>query len=321
VVAGRAWVGNVKRGVFALARYDANGTLDNTFGGDGIVLTNFSAREDFASAAAIQADGRIIAAGTAHPGDFAIARYMPTGMLDRSFSGDGRRLVDVRGIVDTLGRFSNDRASGLALQVNGKVVVSGSSIWRGNNETQVRLVVLRLRSNGALDTSFSNDGKILKRTGMPFPVHGGVAIQPDRKIVISGTANHQFVLVRYLPDGSRDRTFSENGVQMIDVPGAEDGFQTDFGVDLAIQTDGRIVEAGSSFDHVLGDLSVALARVNSDGSIDTAFGNAGTVVTDFGERDGAASVLLQPDGKILIAGHLGTNTPFTSDFLVARYLN
>jgi uncharacterized delta-60 repeat protein len=107
---------------FALARYDANGTLDTSFSGDGKQTTAFGGQSDIATGVAIQEDGRIVVSGHSFTGgaalrDFALARYDPDGSLDASFSGDGKQTADLG---------SNDIANGIALQSDGKIVVAGS---------------------------------------------------------------------------------------------------------------------------------------------------------------------------------------------------
>jgi uncharacterized delta-60 repeat protein len=323
LVAGSAWAGRGPGRVFALVRYLTDGTLDPTFGSSGIVRTNFTSRGDGAAAVAIRPDGRIVAAGEAYPGDFAIVRYMPTGARDRSFSGDGRKTVNLYSGPTFPPGGSHDSATDVAIQVNGKIVVAGGTAWRWNNRVQTRLSVIRLGSAGGLDPAFGEDGKTLTRTRMPFlPASGGLALQPDGKVVAGGTADGVLLLVRRLRDGSRDPTFSENGIQKTNIPLPGDGCGFDFGLDLALQPDGKIVQAGSAHDFCNGGAWVVMARVQANGDIDTSFGDAGTVVTTFGGQDTASSVVLQADGKIVVSGSTATSqAPGSHDFLVARYLN
>jgi uncharacterized delta-60 repeat protein len=117
-------VGHARPGDFGLARYNPNGSLDTTFSGDGLQTTDFGfGADDEATGVALQGDGKIVAAGYASGGatggDFALARYNPNGTLDSSFSGDGRRRTDFGG---------NDRANGVALQANGRIVLAGDGL-------------------------------------------------------------------------------------------------------------------------------------------------------------------------------------------------
>jgi uncharacterized delta-60 repeat protein len=133
VVAGVTWSGPEERQAFGVVRYASDGEVDTAFGTDGIVRTNFTSRRDRAAAVAIQNDGRIVVAGTAYPGDFAVARYTPDGILDTSFSGDGKQRTS---------RWrAREVARGLGVQGNGKIVVSGSS--------NRKLAVVRFTQTGA----------------------------------------------------------------------------------------------------------------------------------------------------------------------------
>ena len=156
---------------------------------------------------------------------------------------------------------------------------------------------------GGLDPSFGGDGKVLTNLTPGFDHAGGVAIQADGKIVAAGIADAQFGLVRYRATGTRDSTF-----------GGGDGWvATDFGdgpdwaTDVAIQADGKIVAAGTA-----GFQRFAVARYEADGTLDSTFGGDGRVITDFtgGSREEAAQgVVVQPDGRIVVAGWSWSQTP------------
>jgi len=141
-----------------------------------------------------------------------------------------------------------------------------------------------------------------------------LALQQDGKVVVGGHAwvnGDDFGLVRYLSNGTLDWTFGSGGLVTTDVSGSTDSIKA-----LAIQIDGRIVAAGTS--HRLSD-DVSLARYNADGSLDLAFGSNGAVMTDFpGYDDDGEAVVLQPDGKILVAGSRGN--VFGRSFALVRYL-
>ena len=165
---------------FALVRYNSNGTQDSSFGAGGVVTTDFGS-SDFAHSVAIQADGRIVAAGYTD-NDFALARYNRNGGLDTTFDSDGKVTTDFGG--------SDDVANSVAIQRNGKIVAVGYS-YQGDL-TGYDFAVSRYNVNGALDASFDSDGKVTTE----FPVlfissHDAgrqVAIQqPDGKIVVAGT--------------------------------------------------------------------------------------------------------------------------------------
>jgi uncharacterized delta-60 repeat protein len=176
-------------GNFALARYNPNGSLDPTFSGDGKQTTNFG-RFDGAGAMAIQPDGKIVAAGGALDGDFGLARYKPNGALDPTFSGDGMQTTDFGG--------GFDGARGVALQGDGKIVAAGCACPNDVNARDFALA--RYNPNGALDPTFSGDGKLTTDFGASDDAADAVALQTDGKIVAVGHGGPggDFALARYL---------------------------------------------------------------------------------------------------------------------------
>jgi uncharacterized delta-60 repeat protein len=288
---------------------EAAGELDPTFGTGGRVLTDVSGTggSDDAQALVIQPDGKIVVAGTSRGGDFALARYNLDGSLDFSFGAGGRVLTD-----DVSGTGSFDQGRALALQADGKIVVAGRSGFD--------FALARYNPDGSLDASFGVGGRVrtdFTGTGTFEEVANALAIQPDGKIVLAGTADEpgppdfEFALARYNPDGSLDASFGVGGLVLTDVNGA-DGFDDASG--LAIQPDGKIVVAGTL--EVGGGSDFALARYNPDGSLDPSFGVGGRVFTDVsgtGRFTRAEALALQADGKMVVAGSSG------SDFVLARY--
>ena len=294
---------------FALTRYNANGSLDISFDGDGKVTTDFGSRfDDVAYSVAIQSDGKIVVAGySLNSGgnwDFALTRYNANGSLDISFDGDGKVTTDF-GSIDT--------AYSVAIQSDGKIVVAGYS---GNTPANSDFALTRYNSNGSLDTTFDGDGKVTTAIGISSDYAFSVAIQSDGKIVVAGYSlnsggNWDFALTRYNANGSLDISFDGDGKVTTDFGGA-----LDRAVSVAIQSDGKIVAAGYSDNGSNRDF--ALTRYNSNGSLDTTFDGDGKVTTDFGSIDTALSVAIQSDGKIVVAGYSG-NTPFNWDFALTRY--
>ncbi len=279
-----------------------------SFSGDGNqTIANFAN----AGGVAIQDDGKIVVVGgTFGEGqsyDFGVARYNPNGSLDTSFSGDGEQRTDLGG---------KDAAQAVVLQDDGKIVAAGAHGAGG------QFALVRYNTNGSLDTSFSGDGKELNAFG--FGGARGVALQSDGKIVVVGGTSGQiqardFALVRYNTDGSLDTSFSGDGKQRTDI---ED---VDAATGVAVQGDGKIVAVGHadvlSVDHpdvaISGDF--ALARYNTDGSLDTSFSGDGKQATDFFGTyfDSAAGVALQGDGKIVAVGQADRGGG--EDFGLARY--
>jgi uncharacterized delta-60 repeat protein len=300
VAAGYAASGGSR---FALARYNTDGTLDTTFSGDGEVTTDFTSGDDFAWTMAIQADGKIVAAGGAGgKGErFALARYNTDGTLDTTFSGDGKVTTDFTSGYEYI--------DAIAIQPSdGKIVAVGSANYYGSHP---KFALARYNTDGTLDTTFSGDGKVTTAFGSAQSWGFATAIQStDGKIVAGGQAGSRFALARYNTNGALDTSFGGDGMVTTNfTPGVDD---LD---DIAIQGDGRIVAAGSA-NYFGPDSKFALARYNSNGTLDTSFGGDGKVTTNFTSgNDRATGVLLQPaDGNIVVAGGAG------GAFGLVRYL-
>ena len=286
-------VGHRGEADFVLARYNANGTLDTTFGSVGRVTTDFGG-QDAAFAVAVQADGRIVTAGRSG-GAFALARYNVDGSLDAAFGSGGKVVTDL-GTTDPTSTIFD-----IAVQPDGKIVAAGT---RGFDD----FALARYNPDGTLDSSFGTGGVVVTDFGPGFDGAGALELQIDGRIVVAGQAgvddgHKDFALARYLPDGTLDTAFGGTGLVTTDFSGAFDGASG-----LVVQPDGKIVAAGIS-----GFSDVALARYNSDGSLDPTFGSGGRVVTELGDFDVAFELVRQSDGKLVTAGERG------GDFAVIRY--
>ena len=281
---------------FAIVRYNTNGSLDSSFGDNGRVVTQLTNDYDGASAVAIQADGKIVVAGSRFncfciDSSFAVVRYNTDGSLDTSFNGTGIVVTQVAG--------SRDYAESVAIQSDGKIVVGGRS---GNFPA-----IVRYNSNGSLDSTFNGTGKLIA------PVGGGVnsiAIQSDGKIIAAGFG---FTLARYNTDGSLDTSF--NGMGVVTPVGNFSGAS-----DLAIQADGKIVVVGfSGVPDAFTTADFAVVRYNPNGSLDSSFGGTGKITIPVGNSwDFASSVAIQVNGKIVVAGYSRNNNFVGSDFAVVR---
>ena len=299
---------------FALARYNPNGSLDRTFGGDGRVTTFFQGG-GAAAAVALQVGGKIVAGGEAN-GKFALARYNLDGTRDTSFGGDGR--------VTTSFTKHSGRANDVAVKHNGKIVAAGTFLAPTKNHPfDARFAVARYRADGTLDDTFSGNGKVLTNFTGAGDLASGVAVRPSGKIVAAGVAGEgegldvfdtTFALARYDADGSLDRAFGGDGKVTTNFTKAEDGAS-----DIGIQDDGKIVAAGSAAGS---GGRFALARYHPDGTRDHAFGGDGRVTTRFHGGGRAHAAAIQGDGKIVAAGAAGAGSSSTNDakFALARYL-
>jgi uncharacterized delta-60 repeat protein len=205
------------------------------------------------------------------------------GLLDPLFGGDGKVVTDL-GPPGAI-RSVEDSANAVVIQADGKIVVAGSLGCRQNIvDTECSIAVARYDTDGTLDPSFSEDGVVLTHFASGA-VGWDVALQTDGKIVVAGAAygelarTWQFAVARYETDGTPDATFSGNG--RATTVFVSRGFSS-----LALQTDGKIVVAGSG-----------IVRFETDGSVDTGFG-AGGYVTSPSMTD----VAIQPDEKIVTSG-------------------
>ena len=336
-------------GTFCVARLRANGAFDTTFGSGGRRTIDFGGDSGSLRGAALQADGKILLAGRSDL-QVAVARLNPSGSLDTTFSGDGRKLF-------SWGGFS--QATSVLVLPNGKILLGGFFGPEGGN-----IQVARLNANGALDNTFGTGGKSPVDFGGDDFGHA-IARQANGRILVAGhsqvTGQSVFsaVVARLRASGTIDPDFGVNG--RVTLPGGGiaravlvqpdrqilvagnasgsammtvtrlhpngspditfdgDGTATiDFGslADLAggavLQPDGKIVVAGSTQDAE----DVAIARLNANGSPDATFGAAGKATVDFGVATFGFAVALQPNGRIVVAGQ----REGTADFAVARVL-
>ena len=268
---------------FALARYNADGSLDPTFDGDGKTTTDVGITRSYASGVLIQPDGKVLAFGGAErspSGDPVVVRYNENGTLDASFDGDGIAAPVFPGIVIL--------ATAGALQADGKIILAGYGSGAASD-----FAVIRLNPDGSPDTSFNGDGKVRTSLSADDDLAYAVAVQPDGKIVAAGYRRSgqalDFALVRYNTDGSLDTTFDGDGI----VTTAFSGLETANAV--IIQSDGKIIAAGTSYTG-----NLAAARYLANGSLDTTFDGDGKLTLAL--LTSARSAAIQPDGKILIAG-------------------
>jgi len=295
---------------FAVVRYNTNGSLDTSFDTDGKVTTDIGSNSyDYGYGIAIQADGKIVVAGHSESGasqdDFVVVRYNTNGSLDTSFDTDGKVTTD-------FGTNKTDYGYEIVLQADGKIVVAGIS----NSGASWDFAVTRYNTNGSLDTSFDTDGKVTTDIGTNSTDYGsmiGIAMQADGKIVVACGDGFDFAVVRYNTNGSLDTSFDTDGK-----------VTTDFGTnkyDIANTVltlpDGKIIVAGYSLAGGTNDFAVV--RYNSDGSLDTSFGTAGKTITDIDSSsdDYGNAVVVQPSGKIVVAGTSGSGGFYK--IAVARY--
>lgn len=247
VVAG--YISGGAGGDYALARYLADGSLDTSFNGTGKVVASIRSSLDVATAVVIQPDGRIIVGGQSlgASDDFALARFMPSGVLDSTFGTAGIAITDFGGNADT--------PSGMALQSDGKIVVVGHIY----NVIGYDAAIARYNANGSLDASFSGDGKLTRSGGYATCL----ALQGDGKIVVGeyfenyGPGGfYDFGVARYTSSGVLDATFGTAGLARIDTGGNDNLLA------IALQPDNKIVIAGGT--GLSGSRDLTMARMLGD---------------------------------------------------------
>lgn len=294
----------------ALARYDANGTLDATFGTGGKVVVSVvpPPQVNLARGIAIQTDGKLVVAGMAGPNEqtanAVLIRFNSNGSLDTAFGTGG--IVQLNVIA---GAGNGFRA--VVIQPNGKIVAVGAAGPNG--------LVARFNTNGSLDTTFGGGG-----TGWvsPLLLNGShffdVELDASGRIntggfVING-AQDDFLAARYTTAGIPDTTFDFDGYSVVSA-----GTLNELAFSTALDSSGRLLLTGianaTNPFGTLGDGDFGTVRLNINGAPDTTFGAGGVVITSVTSLlvDEARSMVIQPDGKIVLTGLSGEATPFPLD--------
>jgi uncharacterized delta-60 repeat protein len=291
-----------------LARYTRGGMPDPTFDGDGFRTFAGLVPADVA----VQPDGKIVVAGDTHSG-LAVARFDPDGSPDLSFGDNGLAAYDVP-------EGAGSEAHGVALQVDGKIVVVG---WTDYQSEGGDGLVVRFGSDGTLDSSFGYPLAGFAGTNVldmgDHSIAYAVSIRPSGRILVVGggwmeATGWQFGLTRLQANGKTDRSFGHDGTVRTDLGGSDRAFA------IAVQSDGKIVAAGKS------DADFAVARYTRGGRLDTTFSRNGRQLTDFGGGqnvsygDAAHGVAIQRNGRIVLAGSVAPpGDALTADFGLARY--
>lgn len=274
---------------FALAKYDANGNLDASFGTAGIATAAVGTSNDNCYTAALQVDGKVLLGGdyvNASGGyNFAVVRFLADGTLDPSFGSGGIATVDM-GTTDNYGQ-------ALAVQADGKILLAGR-----HNEGTIDYIVMRFNANGTLDSGFGNAGIRIQAVGTSTDNCYDVAVQADGKIILAGDilngSNWDAALVRLTAGGQPDASFGSNGIAIHALSDLDD-----YVYGVHVQADGKIVVGGQgqhpTFDRMI-------ARFLPDGSLDSGFGTGGVTFSDFGGVEGGFAVAEAADGTFFVPG-------------------
>ena len=278
----------------ALVRFQADGTLDTTFGIGGIVNDDARSFEKVT----VQLDNKILVFGRQNTLTF-VARYNIDGTLDSTFGTNGVATIDH-------GELTHNHAVRVAVRDDGTIVAFGAVF--DSTAFGTHFMTLRLTATGVLDTSFNGTGVVIQRFD-GFTFASAMALAPGGKVVVAGSETNGHVVVRYNNDGSLDRTFRGTGV----VRGSTNGFiQSPTG--LAVQPDGAVVATINPTGTFPATFSQVI-RYRVNGALDPLFGNLG-VKNAF--NGAALAVVLQTDGRIVTAGvGFGSSGPQVT---VARFL-
>lgn len=278
------------------------GSPDSSFGSSGYASTPYGA---WAAAAAdvVQPDGSVVTAGQTDvngTNEIIATRYTPSGQLDSTFGNNGIVTVPIGGDA------TMDSGAALALQPNGKILIAGAGVANYRQD----FAVVRLNPNGSLDQSFGSGGVATLPVG-DAAYATAVSVDRSGNIDVAGTAstrgiNHFFV-ARLTPSGSLDRSFGSKGVTVLPQYAAAWG--------MVLQPNGDLVVVGEEVSN--STQAFVAARLAPTGSLDSSFGNGGIVTLPIGSWAVGQAVVLQPDGKIVIAGNARSATG-TSEAAVAR---
>ncbi|HSC76569.1 MAG TPA: thrombospondin type 3 repeat-containing protein [Pseudomonadales bacterium] len=282
---------------FALTRYNDDGSLDTNFGTGGKVVTPVSTGSDNANAVIVLAADpndvrKILAVGNAN-GQAALVRYNTDGTLDTAFGTDGIAKTSLMSV-----------ANAVVQQSDGKLVIAGSMPYGPTS----LLALVRYNLDGSLDTPFGTNGRVISAG----TVANSIIQQADGKLVAAGYNGTGFVVARFnVATGAADPSFDSDGKAITAIQSSARAFS------VIQQTDGKLVVAGSAT--VSGNKDIALARYNSDGTLDTSFGSNGKMTTSIGSgNDEARSVVQRADGSLVVAGY-SDNGSYGKDIALALF--
>ncbi|MCF6132453.1 T9SS type A sorting domain-containing protein [Flavobacterium wongokense] len=298
-------------------------TLDPTFGTNGKVITHISDDQDAITSIALQPDGKIVASGMSRElGEFRtlVCRYNADGSLDTSFGTNGKVVFNEL--------FHESINCKLKLQSDGKIVIATN---KGDFEFNYNFMLVRLNNDGSYDSGFGNNGVVITdfETGTASNIVRSIELQPDGKIILGGECSgndgtgsqyENFAIARYNTDGSLDSGFGTNGKVSINIgSNSISSYSIDGIYSVKLQSSGKIILAGyTDAQNSIEVYNAALVRLNTDGTIDTAFGTNGKTITSFPVASaGIGSIVINSDDSI-VAGEIvgfGSNDNTKIDIL------
>ncbi|MEO8713120.1 MAG: T9SS type A sorting domain-containing protein [Parafilimonas sp.] len=291
---------------FLVLRYLPGGSLDNSFGINGKVIVDFGYDLQVAFGVVMQSDGKIVVTGYGASGLFdpeygiLTVRLKTNGSLDSTFGTNGK-------VVTDLGKA--EFAYALCLQSDGKIVLSG-------NYDNVNLLLVRLKTNGSLDSTFGKNGKVINTQIGNMAFGRSVLVQPDGKIIVGGDRSGSTptcLVTRYKTNGTLDSSFGTNGIVNTKLTNYGDQF-----LKVVLQQDGRIIGVGRTglFSGNDNDNNIIAVRYKSNGVLDSTYGAFGIQTINFpGASSAAQAAILETDGKLLITGNV---TDSNANFVLLR---
>ncbi len=290
---------------FLIIQLNTDGTLDTSFGVDGVVLYNACPQQDGyyenqGAAVILDANENILISGNAFDENYArrpvVVRFSPSGDIDSTFGENGVATIP---IIE--GACSYEC---LALQPDGKIIAGG---YFGNTLWWYVLLLTRFNEDGTLDTSFGDNGVVKHSHGDVDDEAFEVAIAENGNIVVAGftaTATYNFstLVMQFTPSGEVDSTFGSDGAIVSDLA------NYDVADAVSILADGKIVVAGTSGEGPPNSYHMAIWKYNADGTPDNSFDSDGFVQHELENYYTMGyGLAIQNDGKILIAGQARTN--------------
>jgi uncharacterized delta-60 repeat protein len=328
VVAGTFGVPHTSLSGMVVARFNANGSVDTTFGMDGIDINTLPTENSYgyihqvAAGVAVQSNGQIVVVGTQSTltailevySSFCLIRFNANGVLDTTFGTGGEVTTSI---------LATNHASAVAIQPDGDIVVAGTVstsvpgpfISPGVDQ----IGVARYLPDGSPDTTFGTMGtEELTPNANGGATASALVLQPNNDILIAGATQNApslALLVSLTPNGTLDTSFNQTGV-------VATGLSLSGQLSLALQANGQIVLAGSAQANDTTPSQLALVRYNLDGSRDASFGQNGEVLTSFGSMGSAtaSAVSIEPNQNIVVAGSFAPSaTSLNTSAALAQY--
>ena len=280
----------------AITRYNPDGSLDNSFDNDGIVITDLNGSHDFANSVAIQKDDKILVAGfsynnSSHP-KIVVARYNSDGSLDNTFDNDGIVTLNLIPFILV--------GNSIVIQNDDKILVGGT-LRNGTGVSDI--ILIRLDSLGFLDNTFNNRGYVITDVLDGSDRGNALIVNNDNKIMVTGFLNSTIGLIQYNSNGTIDSSFNQNGISLVSSANWNEFY---VGYGITMQVDGKILVVGEATNEFISsDSKILVVRFNKDGTLDNSFSENGITTIDINEFDRGTCIAVQSDNKIVVAGNAG----------------